>query len=207
MGLSFDRIAPFYDTLAKLVFGTILRKSQQHFLHLIPDGSVVLIIGGGTGWIIPKIFASAAPRRLIYVEDSAEMLWRSYCSNADKELPITFVLGDEAYLSNLKDVDVVLTFYFLDVFKEDRLVEIMKKVKKSLRKNGLWLVADFNSESKNPLHRVLVFTMIKFFQFTSGLPANRLHHFAAHFKKLDFKLVQKKSWENGLLISSVYRNF
>jgi tRNA (cmo5U34)-methyltransferase len=50
----FDRLAPFYDSLARLIIGKGIKQSQLHFLnHLRGQNQGVLVLGGGTGWILP----------------------------------------------------------------------------------------------------------------------------------------------------------
>ena len=43
----FDKIAPFYDSLKRLVFGNALAESQRALLASIKKNGNVLIIGGG----------------------------------------------------------------------------------------------------------------------------------------------------------------
>ena len=45
--MSYRRIAPFYDFLARVVFGHDFQLSKKHFLDKIEIGDSVLIIGGG----------------------------------------------------------------------------------------------------------------------------------------------------------------
>ena len=72
--MSFDFIAPFYDLLARLVFGRAISRSQTRFLLEIPSGAKVLILGGGTGWILLDIFRQANPSEVLYLEASSHML-------------------------------------------------------------------------------------------------------------------------------------
>ncbi len=55
----FNRIAGVYDFLAKLVFGKHIRRSQEHFLKMVIQQNKVLVLGGGSGWILESINALA----------------------------------------------------------------------------------------------------------------------------------------------------
>jgi tRNA (cmo5U34)-methyltransferase len=52
----FDRLAPFYDSLARLIIGKGIKQSQLHFLNHLRDKTKLLVLGGGTGWILPRSF-------------------------------------------------------------------------------------------------------------------------------------------------------
>ncbi|HEY9047693.1 MAG TPA: class I SAM-dependent methyltransferase, partial [Ohtaekwangia sp.] len=71
--MSFDSIAPVYDMLSRIVFGRSMVKSQRHFLKYIPAEASVLILGGGTGWIIQELFAVNNTCTIVYVEASQKM--------------------------------------------------------------------------------------------------------------------------------------
>jgi len=72
---NYDRIARYYDFLSRIVFFRAQLKAQIDQLHFIPANSSVLIVGGGTGWILEEI-AKVHPTGLniTYVEISAKML-------------------------------------------------------------------------------------------------------------------------------------
>src|SRR5687767_498288 len=73
----FNFIAPVYDALAQLVYGKAQRRAQAHFLSMIPAGSSVLILGGGSGWILPELLRQSRPARVLFLEPSAQMMQRA----------------------------------------------------------------------------------------------------------------------------------
>ncbi len=72
--MSFDWIAPYYDWLTRLVFGRSIRRAQRHFLGQIPPGARVLVVGGGTGWLLVDLLKRPAVTHVTYLEASAVML-------------------------------------------------------------------------------------------------------------------------------------
>jgi spermidine synthase len=75
MAGNYDNSASFYDGLSRLVFGRTLIAAQVAFLSSIPKNAKVLIIGGGTGWIleeITRLYPSGLT--ITYVEISANMM-------------------------------------------------------------------------------------------------------------------------------------
>ncbi|RZL54089.1 MAG: methyltransferase type 12, partial [Pedobacter sp.] len=72
---NYDKIANQYDTLSRLVFFKSQVNAQINQLHNIPKDSSVLIVGGGTGWILEEIVKlHPSGIKIIYVEISAKML-------------------------------------------------------------------------------------------------------------------------------------
>ena len=118
----FDFVAPFYDSLAGLVFGRAIRDAQVIFLDMIPRQSQILIIGGGTGWILPEIFTRASPARIVYLEASPKMLnlARQQILNPAQEACTEFRLGTEKDIRSEEKFDVFISHFFLDLFLPDQ---------------------------------------------------------------------------------------
>ena len=55
MNPDFNTVARPYDFISRLVFGDSLVEAQTSLLHYIPSNSQILIVGGGTGWILEEI--------------------------------------------------------------------------------------------------------------------------------------------------------
>ena len=53
---TFNHIARWYDIVAQVVFLGAIKKSQINNLQSIDTAKSVLVIGGGTGWIINEIW-------------------------------------------------------------------------------------------------------------------------------------------------------
>ncbi|UOQ74624.1 class I SAM-dependent methyltransferase [Hymenobacter cellulosilyticus] len=96
----FDRVAPFYDPLARLVFGNALQRAQQAALAGLPAGRPrVLIIGGGSGWVLGEVLQRRPDSRVLYLEASAMMLAKSRATllhtTPDRAAQVEFRLGTE----------------------------------------------------------------------------------------------------------------
>ena len=74
----FDRVAWCYDVLAGLVFGPAQRRAQQAALVGLPAGAPhVLILGGGTGWVLLEVLRCRPQATVLYLEASPKMLTRA----------------------------------------------------------------------------------------------------------------------------------
>src|SRR6187402_1340927 len=70
----FDRLAPVYDKLAGLVFGKAIVDAQLVFLDRVRAGDRILILGGGTGWLLEKLLRKQPVCEVWYVESSSRMI-------------------------------------------------------------------------------------------------------------------------------------
>lgn len=203
---NFNRVAFFYDFLARMVFGHELRNSQTVFLDRIPENSSLLILGGGTGWLLKELLKYKTVKRIVYVEVSSKMIaYAKRHLKPEEKMKVQFIKGNENCIKKKDSYDVIITFYILDLFKTARLNNIFNKLSGALKSNGLWLFADFNNkEDKNWWQKVLIFLMYKFFIITSNVEANRLPDFGQFFKKYFLKEIAKKTFYSEFIISKIY---
>jgi len=168
----FDKVAPFYDRLAGLIFGKSIKKAQTEYLHLIKPDSKILILGGGTGWILKEILTRQPEVEISYVEKSTQMieLAKTACPNYNVEfvsLPFEEWQTEEKF-------DFIICNFFLDVFQSQKLKnQIIPKIKRLIAENGRLLVADFQV---NPLiyQKILLRAMHIFFGLLSNLESQKL---------------------------------
>ena len=141
----FDNIAPYYDLLARIVFGRSIFESQMLYLSRIPSGSRILILGGGTGRILP-ILLEKDPVVVTYLEPSVKMLElaRTMCSS---QVPVNFVRGSFECLNVNEVYDVIITPFVLDIFSISELTHCMEKLSSVLSEQGSWFFIDFHLSS------------------------------------------------------------
>lgn len=176
---NYDNIASSYDLLSRLVFFRSQVKAQIEQLKYIPEGSNVLIAGGGTGWILEEI-AKIHPSGLsiTYVEISAKMLEISQKRNT-KANTITYIRSsiedfkpahkkestfDSSASSNSnfksganisdtpnKDApyDTIITAFLFDNFLPEKVNSVFTQLNSYLKNGGSWLFCDFNYEENS----------------------------------------------------------
>ncbi len=204
--MSFNRVAPFYDLLARLIFGKAIRKAQVEYLNRISSNDKVLILGGGTGWILDEIRKHGTPE-IIYVDISEKMISRSK-KRGYPENKVTFITGSHHEIPE-GDYDVILTFFFLDMFNQSDVTRIVHEFREKLKSGGLWLVADFNEEIQrrgNKVKKALLKFMYWFFRLTCNIEANRLAEFRQTFEKQNLKLQETKLFYSRMIFTSCYTN-
>lgn len=205
----FDRIAPVYDLLARGVFGQTLKKARRRFIHQIKAGDRVLIMGGGTGWILPHVLDRLGKSgQVLYVELSKVMIERA--SARIREHPgrhlVQFLHGEVKDIPGSWRADVIVTHFFLDLFSPDELKLVFTTLSEFLLPQGSWLIADFSrpAQAWHIPYRILIALMYLFFRLTCGISAKRLQNFQAMFFQHGFQLKEQDQWWRGMISSRIY---
>ena len=174
---NYDRIAGFYDALAGLIFGTALRQAQRAALlaGLPPGAPRVLILGGGTGWVLTEVLRQRPAARVLYLEASARMLARTrrYQPAFDQKDQVEFRLGTEQNLRPGEQFNAIITFFVLDCFPADLLPAALQRLNAARHPAAPWLLADFRLP-RRWWQRGLLRLMYLFFRLTTGLRARSL---------------------------------
>ena len=206
MGNGFDGLSPYYDPLARLVFGNTIENSQEQFLSQIESNSRVLIVGGGTGNILKKL--SAIPGIfIIYVEASKEMVNRAKDQFDNSDSSTTFINTTISDFSIDGRFDYIITPFFLDLFNGRSLELVMNKLHGYLIEDGQWLFTDFQLGSgwrklwQVPLSKLMVI----FFRLTCRIEAKTLQDFDKYFRQLGYSLDKEKLFYGEFIVGRVYR--
>ncbi len=196
----FDRIAPIYDQLAKLVFGVQLDVAQQAFLNEINPKDRVLIVGGGRGKILewlPRDFGL----QIDYVELSKKMLQQANArSSAGND--VTFKHQDIHGVQG--HYDIIITNFFLDCFSDFTLENVLLHLKNQLNHNGKFLVTDFYPK-ESAQNRFLLSAMHRFFRMTVGLEAQGLTDIHEKVKGANLSPIKMEFFNSGTVFSAVYQ--
>jgi ubiquinone/menaquinone biosynthesis C-methylase UbiE len=195
----FDRIAPIYDLLARMVFGRKLDLAARCYLHLVEKHDHVLIVGGGTGRILDHL---PKARKITYLELSKDMLVKA---RKRASIDIRFEKADFLNWDCVEDqFDVIILPFFLDVFTASNLETVLQKIRPILKKDGLLIVADFQRTGKR-YHEVLIWVMHRFFSVVSGLESRSLQDIKGTLVANGFAEESITFYRNGMIFSGCYR--
>lgn len=195
----FDGVAWCYDPLARLVFGREMVDSQTHYLGSIPPGSSVLILGGGTGWIVDELLERSPDCSVWYIEASRKMLQKA--RRRGKSGRVHFIHGSWQDLP-ARQFDVVVTNYFLDLFTSKTLGKMIPVIAGSLHSDGLWLATDFTGDSK--WHRIMLRAMYWFFGLACEIEAKSLPAWEEAMTNAGFRQVANRRSFGGFMKSVLF---
>ncbi|MFD2934458.1 class I SAM-dependent methyltransferase [Spirosoma flavum] len=203
----FNWIAPVYDALAFTVFGHKLQRAQLVFLDQIPTATSVLIVGGGTGWLLEQVLLRCQPKRVVYLETSTQMLARASRRMVHKSLlgSVEFRLGDETTLLPGEPFDVIITPFVLDLFSETTLqVNFIPQLLSVLKPTGQWFVTDF-VQTDSWWQKALLWSMIRFFGLTAGIRVGALADWQQCMARAGLTLRARKPQVGGMVSTEVWK--
>jgi ubiquinone/menaquinone biosynthesis C-methylase UbiE len=140
---NYDPIAAYYDLVHRLFYGRAEINAQVELLSFIRSGDHLLIVGGGTGWILEKIAALyRSGLAITYIESSSAMMALSRKRDCGQNR-IEFVEGSiEQFITTVR-YDCILTGFFFDNFAGDQAGRIVGELAPRLVAGGFWLFTDF----------------------------------------------------------------
>jgi len=198
MATNYDMIASSYDLIRKIVLGNSIVKAQVSLLKFIPANSHILIVGGGTGWIIEEINAIHSQGLTIdYVESSAKMIQLSQ-KKEHRSNKINYIHQPiEAYTTDTI-YDIIITPFLFDNFQIKKIAVIFAQLNSYLNKDGMWLYADFvYDENNDPLwQKALLKTMYFFFRITCKIETQQLVNMDQFFSTLYYPVFTTSYYHN-----------
>jgi len=198
----FDRIARGYDVMSNLVFGRSIKKSQTCYLNLVSPHSRVLVLGGGTGWILRELDNLQTPIDITYIDASGNMIEASKKRAPFKHLKVQYIQGTQADIPD-SEFDVVITNYFLDVFDKNQLPIVVKTIDRVIAKEGIWIVTDFVNAGW--WQNVLIKIMYIFFRWVANLSGSQLLSFEHYLNQINREKVKSIKFHYDMIEAAVYQ--
>jgi len=205
MAANFNNSAWFYDGLSRLVYGGALVNAQLYLLGFIEPGSRVLIVGGGTGWILEEL-TKIHPSGLCitYVEIAVAMMDLSKKRDTGSN-EVVYIQNAIEQVNLTPDFDAVITPFLFDNFTEQTLHTVFTHIHALLKPQGLWLNADFQLTGRW-WQQLLLKSMFVFFRLICGIEASKLPGIRTRFTVNGYAMVDEKTFFNDFIVANVYRN-
>lgn len=204
---NYDKIANQYDFLSRLVFFKSQVMAQVNQLHYVSEDASLLIVGGGTGWILEELAkVHSSGLSITYVEISAEMIRLSRLRNI-KDNEVRFIhLSIEEFKTD-QQFDLVLTPFLFDNFSVERAHGVFKKLHHHLKSKGLWLFVDFSVNAKNGKwwKFILLKAMYSFFKLIRIVEASHLTEMYPYFINENYKILEQRFYYGRFIAATVYQ--
>lgn len=199
----FDRLAPMYDKLAGLVFGKEIKRAQRRFLDEVAPLSRVLILGGGTGWLLAELVSAKPDCKVTYIDASKKMIDMAYKQIPTYRQNVEFIHGTERDIPAASTYDVVITHFYLDLFNENSCREVCALVRTHCRPGSLWLACDFINRVW--WHCVMLKIMYIFFRSVTGLRTRNLPDWRTQISDVGFIEIGVQYYSGNFICSSLYK--
>jgi len=213
-GASFDRLAPCYLLMERLLAGKKLQRCRT--VHL-PQSNArsVLVLGPGRGGFLPEFFRTNHQAEVTCVDLSTRMLahTRARVLQNDfdpKRLRLVHgnVLEERFWEGRPWSFDLVVSHFFLDCFQPQQLEFVISKVAGVTKQNCAWLVADFRLPDHGIWRlraRMILRLAYTFFRVMTNLPARRVTPPEPYLMQQGFTLENRQLFDKGLLHSDLWR--
>ena len=204
MAANYNNSAWFYDRLSRLVYGRALINAQVYLLQFIKPGSTILIVGGGTGWILDEITKlHPSGIQITYAEVAVNMITLSKKRNTGNN-DVIFINDAIENISLTADFDTVITPFLFDNFTDQTLQTVFTHIHCSLKPGGLWLNADFQLSGKW-WQVFLLKAMFLFFRIICGIEASRLPAIEDQFEQHGYHTSAAQTFFGDFIISKAYK--
>lgn len=196
----YTQLAPFYDFLAKRLIGTCIQESQLHYIHYLSSRRKLLLLGGGTGWILPAIERVNPQLEIHYIDASPGMITRA--RRNPTLLNIRWICGTETDIPD-QDYDCVVTNFYLDHFENEELKKLAERLANRIVPGTDWLVTEFAASIS--WQRIQIRMMYFFFWLITGLRTTHLPGWKNILHESGGRLIDEKKWRDGFVTACVYR--
>lgn len=199
----YSPVAKWYDFLNYLVFGDAPKNVQRALLRYIKPDSRILIVGGGTGWILEEITKlHPATLDITYVEVSRKMIDLSQLRHTGQN-KVRFINSPIEDVSFTDSFDIVFTAFLFDNFKAQRAAQVFALLHQCLCPGGYWFFADFSisSASAHWWQKSLLDTMYLFFRLICRVEAKQLIDMRPFFSKETYSTLSHTEACKGFIYS------
>jgi len=204
---NYDPLARYYDFLSRLVYGRTQVDAQIQMLDQVRPGDKLLIVGGGTGWILETLAALYPDGlQITYVEPSKVMIRlarrrkRGGHNVSFVELPIEQFFTEERF-------DCILTGFLFDNFNQEHTEATIRALDTVLVDGGHWLNADFYYTAKRGTW--WQWLMLQSMYWVIGgivrVEAHKLPNMEACFGAVGYAVVRRTFYFRGFIQGVVYR--
>ncbi len=203
---NYNGIAKIYDAVSRIVFQHSIIKAQVYLIQLITNNDKVLIVGGGTGWILEEISKLNKQNiSVVYVEKSSAMIRLAKKRNY-KNIKANFAEEAIEDYHPTEEFNVIITPFLFDNFLQDKIEIVFNKLDTFLKPNSIWLYADFvnDKQGKKIWQQILLKTMYLFFRITANIETHELVNMRPYFKE-KYQLLSEQFYYSGFIQAVAYR--
>jgi len=208
--MSFDRLAPVYHWMERLLAGGKLQRCRTAFLSDVPFASRILLAGEGHGRFLECVLKQFPAADVTVLDSSGKMLKvaRQYCGGSAER--VQFIHCDcRDWEPEPAQYDLVATHFFLDCFSPETLAIVIPRLAHALRPGGAWLLSDFRIPEEPGWQRlrarIIHRMMYAFFRPAAGLTANRVTPPDRFMSGAGMVLINRQLADWGLLHSDLWQ--
>jgi ubiquinone/menaquinone biosynthesis C-methylase UbiE len=197
---TFDLIASFYPLLEQTVFASTLSQARRIFITQVRAGNHILLIGEGNGRFLFEALKQTSADSFTVVDSSARMLAATArrIAEVDRYPHVELIHADILeWRSPASSYDRLVTHFFLDQFRPDRIRRVVEKISRLATEDALWINVDFTSENQDLRQKFLMWVQYRFFQIFAGIESDRLFDPGPWIRQAGWDILETRSLDSG----------
>jgi ubiquinone/menaquinone biosynthesis C-methylase UbiE len=205
--VNFDRIAPHYRWLERLVFGDRLQAARTAFVRQISPAQRALVVGEGNGRFLEVLLREHQSVRVDCLDASTRMLGLARRHAGEERVRYLHADIRQAQLL-VASYDLIVTHFFLDCLTETELRHVIARLSRAAKDRATWLIADFCLPShgwSRMRARLLISAMYFFFRAVAGIEARCLLDYAPLLSTEGFTLTNEVFSPNEMIRSQIWQ--
>ena len=209
--MNFDRLARHYGWMEFLAAGNLLQRCRTEWLDECAGVEDILILGEGDGRFLAVLRQVNPTANVVVLDSSRSMLERARRRLDRKRISSSRIqwLQEDArsWVPPKLAFDCLVTHFFLDCFQQEEIERLIPQLASTIRNGGNWLLAEFRVPASGwgrVRAKSVLAVAYPFFRWTVNLSASRLPHIEPVIRDNGLGLVQRKTFNWGLLHSDVW---
>ena len=209
--MSFDRLAPIYRTMERVLAGGKLQRCRTAWVAEVRSARRILLVGEGHGRFLERCAREFPEASITCVDASRAMLrlaaarWQAAGGRAEA---VEFVQAElPAWRAPEARFDLIVTHFFLDCFPAPQLAEVVAGLARAATPGARWLLADFTVPPRGWRRwraRWILALAYAFFRRATNLPARQITPPDPFLEQAGFRRVKWRTSEWGLLRSDLW---
>jgi SAM-dependent methyltransferase len=211
MAVGFDRLAPHYTWMEKVLAGSRLQRSRVAWLDALAGRETILIAGVGHGHFLRDCARRFPEARITSVDASAAMLDHAKRRAERAEARMEQLEFVHAVLPVWRPAegqfDAIVTNFFLDCFPPAELRAVVDALAAGAQADACWLLCDFAVPERGLARqraRAVHALMYAFFRRATRIRARCVTDPDALLSGAGFTLARRRTAEWGLLQSDLW---
>jgi len=209
--MNVDPIAPWYEPVEHLFFGSALERRRNGFLGELKDVRTAISCGEGDGRFMSAFLQSNPYVRLTAVDASWRMTQignrRVQRMNPETRARAEYVCADVATFTPPESYDLIATHFFLDCFSTEVAARLIQHVATWAAPDARWIVSEF-TQPATPVMRLWGDAVIRglyaAFRVTTGLRTTHLPDYRPALTSVGFAMRKQVHAFGGLLVSELW---
>jgi ubiquinone/menaquinone biosynthesis C-methylase UbiE len=178
-------------------------RAQTQYLKEIEENARVLILGGGTGWLLAELLSVNPSCSVVYIDASKKMIQKARHKVGLLTQKVSFIHGTEKDIPQGSSFDVIITHFYLDLFDPPTCRQVSGIIRKFCHRRSLWLACDFINVTW--WHTAMLWVMYAFFRVTSKLRTKGMPDWRKSIRGAGFSEIRAEYFFRKFICSALYR--